>query len=140
MVMKEDLYQTAYDYLLKNGWSVKGVNGLREAGRMMVIGTYLEYLNGFDAGTVQYGFWHKLNKRGEELNSPPFYSRNGGTFESEVEREFAEHGYSLTLDISIEDLQTPGGIDIDDQDEVLKYLLEFRENITKKYPTEGQMR
>ena len=127
--MEKGIYQKAYDYLIEHDWSQEDIDRYREAGRMMVIAEYLAETVDLNEGSISYGFRDKTNSAGEEIDSPPFRTNSGSTFEDVVESEFRKYGYSETLDISIEDLQTPGGIDIDNQEEVLEYLLQLRDEI-----------
>ena len=122
------IYQEAYNHLQKKGWTPEAIKNYAEAGRMMVIGTYYENTRGglSEGKIVHYGFPDKRNKAGEELNSPPYYGAVNESFEDAVNREYEELGYSETLDISIEDCQTPGAIDIDDIPEVLEYLMTLK--------------
>jgi len=129
------IYVEACNHLRNNGWNSEMIGNLREAGRMCVVAMYYESLPEgmcLEGKALQWGFKDDiLNKSGEELNSPPFYGYGYESFEDAVKREFKESGYSLILDISIEDCQTPKDIDLDDVDEVLQYLLELKSTVTK---------
>lgn len=132
-MVTKGIYSEAHDYLIREkGWSADMIAQERECGRMWIIGWYLSDINGAPENgsnmDIQYGFDNKFNNSGNALNSPPFYGRLFSSFEETVAKEYDKFGYSETLNISIEDCQTPGSIDIDDVEEVLEYLIQIRES------------
>ena len=97
---------------------------------MMLIGSYYEDIYGglYEGMMVQFSAVY--SEDGEEITNftLPFYGEVGDSFEEVVEREYKEHGYSETLNISIEDCSDER-VDFSADPRVLEYLVKFRDKL-----------